>query len=117
MGLDIGALMAQAKEAMRRMEERKAEIETKLAEITVTGSSGGGAVEVALSADRQVRRVSIKPEVIDAAKADLLEDLVYTALGDALRKADQASADEMAKMSDGIEIGGFDLNSIKGLLG
>lgn len=117
MGLDLGALMAQAQQAMRQMEERKAEVDSKLAEISVTGTSGGGAVQITLSGDKQVRRVSIAPSAIDPAQPDLLEDLVFTAFSDALRKAEQAAGDAMAGMSEGIEIGGMNLSSIKDLLG
>ena len=115
MGLDIGTLMSQAQEALRQMEERKAAIADKLSAITVTGTAG--CVEITLSGDRQVRRVSIDPAGCESDKRELLEDLVFTALSDALRKVDRAVEDAMAGMSEGIEIGGFDLGSLKSFLG
>ena len=113
---DIAGLMAQAQQMLSQMEERKAQLDEALDSVTVVGSAGQGAVEIALSGNRQVRRVSIKPEVIDSSAPDALEDLVYAALTDALRQANQAYESKMAELSDGLSVGGMDLSSIRHLL-
>jgi hypothetical protein len=113
---DLGTLMAQAQNMLSQMEERKSRIDEELGSLTVVGSAGQGAVEIALSGNREVRRVVIKPDAIDSFKPDLLEDLVYAALADALRQANAAYESKMAELSDGLNVGGMDLSSIRHIL-
>lgn len=114
---DIQSLMSEAKKMMADVEERKAGIDRELSDLALTGSAGDGAVEISLSGSREVRGVKIKGEVVDPENVELLEDLVFAALQDALRQADAAYEEKMQSLSEGMEIGGIDVSSIKDLLG
>ncbi len=113
---DIANLMAQAQRALSELEDRKARIDEELESITVVGSVDDGKVEIALSGNRDVRRVSIRPEIIDPSNPQLLEDLVFVALADALRQANSAFESKMAEVSEGLNVGGMDISSVKNLL-
>ncbi|MEP0814577.1 MAG: YbaB/EbfC family nucleoid-associated protein [bacterium] len=117
MQFDIPSLMAQAQQLMKEFEDRKAAVEAELAEATVTGSAGAGAVEISLSGDRQVRRVKIDRSKVDPSDVELLEDLVFSALADALRRVEAINLEKYEGLSQSVTIGGMDLGSIKDLLG
>ncbi|MCD6119502.1 YbaB/EbfC family nucleoid-associated protein [bacterium] len=114
--MDIQSLMAQAQRVLGEMESKKKMFEEELSQITVTGTAGGGAVQISLSGNREVRLVKIDPDAVDKDKIELLEDLVYAALSDALKQASVASDSKMSELSEGLEIGGIDVSSIKDML-
>ena len=85
------ALMRQA----QKMQEDMKRIREEIDGTEYTSSVGGGMVEVTLYGNRTVKSVKIKPEVVDPEDVEMLEDLVASAVGDALNKI---SADEKAKL-------------------
>lgn len=116
---DIANLMSQAKQALADMESKKEALYAELSEASVTGTAGapGGAyVEITMSGSREVRRVTISSEARKAEPPEILEDLVFVALADALRQADAVYDSKMQDLGDGMEIGGMDISSIKDLL-
>ena len=82
----------------RQMEEGQKELETK----EFVAASGGGAVEVAVSGKKEVLRVKLAEEVVDPEDIEMLQDLIVAAANEALRKADEASAELMGKMTGGL---------------
>ena len=82
----------------RQMEEGQKELETK----EFVAASGGGAVEVAVSGKKEVLRVKLAEEVVDPEDIEMLQDLIVAAANEALRKADEASAELMGKMTSGL---------------
>ena len=76
------ALMRQAQKMQEDMKRIREEIDGS----EYTSSVGGGMVEVTLYGNRTVKGVKIKPEVVDPDDVEMLEDLVASAVGDALSK-------------------------------
>ena len=95
---NMSNLMKQAQRMQRQMEESAKELET--AEFTAT--AGGGAVEVTVTGKKEVTKVKLDPDDVE-----MLEDVIMAAVNEALRKADEASAANMAKLTGGL--GGFGL--------
>ncbi|HET8929630.1 MAG TPA: YbaB/EbfC family nucleoid-associated protein [Acidimicrobiales bacterium] len=87
-GLDMGSLLSMAGEMQQQMEHAKAEA----AATDVEGSAGGGAVRITLTGAMECTGVSISPEA--TADVDMLEDLVLSALRDALAKARSVQGDD-----------------------
>ena len=85
---------------MMKMQE---EMESKQIEAT----SGGGAVKAVVSGKKELLEIKISPEVISADDVEMLEDLVLTAVNDALRQADEISAGEMSRITGGMNIPGL----------
>ena len=81
-GGNMQALMRQA----QKMQEDMKRIREEIDETEYTSSVGGGMVEVTLYGNRSVKSVKIKPEVVDPDDVEMLEDLVASAVGDALNK-------------------------------
>ena len=100
---NMSNLMKQAQRMQRQMEESAIELET--AEFTAT--AGGGAVEVTVTGKKEVTKVKLDPEAVDPDDVEMLEDVIMAAVNEALRKADEASAANMAKLTGGL--GGFGL--------
>jgi nucleoid-associated protein EbfC len=80
---DMNQLMMQA----QKMQRELMRIQEELAKTPVEGSAGGGAVKVTCTGAFEFTTVKIKPEAVDPADIDTLEDLVLTAIKDATNKA------------------------------
>lgn len=79
-GANINQLMRQAQKMQEDMERAKKELE----ETEFTSSVGGGMVEVKMMGNRSLKSITIKPEVVDPDDVEMLEDLVVSAVNDAL---------------------------------
>ena len=98
---NMNNLMKQAQRIQRQMEEGQKELETK----EFTASAGGGAVEVTVSGSKEVVRVKLSEEVVDPDDIEMLQDLIVAATNEAMKQADEASAQLMGRMTGGL--GGF----------
>ena len=99
---NMSNLMKQAQRMQRQMEESQKELETK----EFVAKAGGGAVEVTVTGKKEITKVKLSEEVVDPDDIEMLEDLVMAAANEALRMADEASAEIMSKMTGGLG-GGF----------
>ena len=92
-GGNMSGLLKQAQKLQADMQKTQEELETKVME----GSSGGGAVTVTVTGKKQLTDIKIDPEVMD--DVEMLQDLVLTAVNDALNKVDEVTANEMKKFN------------------
>ena len=99
----IGKLMKQA----QRMQQQMEQIQSDLAKRTVEASSGGGAVKVVAKCDGSIASIKIDPQAINPADAQLLEDMLLTAVNQALAQAKEISTAEMGKATAGFNLPGF----------
>ena len=97
---NIGQMMKQAQEFQSKM----AEMQDKLAHFEVTGSSGGGMVQVTLNGKAEARRVKIDPSLVGADEAEVLEDLIVAAFNDAKAKVEAHMAEKMAEITGGLQL-------------
>lgn len=86
----------------KQMEEQAKEMEEK----SFTATAGGGAVEVTVSGKKEVTKVKLAEEVVDPDDIEMLEDLIMAATNEALRKMEELTQSEMAKITGGLG-GGF----------
>ena len=101
---NMNNLMKQAQKMQRQMEEKQKELEEKVWEAT----SGGGAVKVRVSGQQEVVGIEIAPEVVDPDDVEMLQDLIMTAVNEALRTMEAESAEMMNEIAGGIGgLGGF----------
>ncbi len=82
----------------RQMEESQKELETK----EFTAAAGGGAVEVTVSGKKEILRVKLSQDVVDPEDIEMLQDLIVAAANEAVKKADEASAELMGRMTGGL---------------
>lgn len=90
-GGNMQQLMRQAQKMQEDMQRTREEIDST----EYTSSVGGGMVEVTLYGNKTVKAVKIKPEVVDPDDVEMLEDLIASAVGDALAKI---AEDEKSKL-------------------
>ena len=95
----IGKLMKQAQEMQANMQKAQEE----LANMEVTGESGGGLVSVIMTGRHDVKRVSIDDSLMGDDK-DMLEDLLAAAVNDAVRQVERTSQDKMSGMTAGMNL-------------
>jgi DNA-binding YbaB/EbfC family protein len=88
----------------QQMQARMAEMQTKLAEIEVTGASGGGMVQITVSGKGDVKKLKIDKSVVDPNEAEVLEDLILAAFNDAKARADRLATEEMEKLTGGLKL-------------
>ena len=97
---NLGQMLKQA----QAMQSKMAEMQEKLAAMEMTGASGGGMVKVTLNGKNEVRSVKIDPSLVDPKDTEVLEDLIVAAFNDAKTKVDAHMAEEMAKITGGLQL-------------
>ena len=95
----LAGLMKQA----QAMQENMKKAQEELGNVEVEGSSGAGLVKVTMTCKHAVKRVSIDPSLL-ADDKDMLEDLVAAAFNDAVRRAEEVSAEKMGKLTAGMPL-------------
>lgn len=101
---NLASLMANAGE----LKARATELREKLADVRVSGSSGGGMVTVEASGDQQILSVKIEESLLAANDKEMLEDLLISATNQALESSRQAASELMAEFSGGLGIPGLE---------
>jgi len=89
------------------LQSRLAKAQEELSNITVEASSGGGAVKVTINGQQKIQSVKISPEVINPDDVELLEDLVLTAISEAITKSKELAAEHLGKITGGLKIPGL----------
>lgn len=91
----------------QQLQARLAKAQEELGNITVEGTSGGGAVKVLIDGRQKVHSVEISPEVINAEDAELLQDLVMAAMNEALAKSQELANKHLGSVTGGLNIPGL----------
>jgi DNA-binding YbaB/EbfC family protein len=103
MGLNMN-FIKQAQE----MQEKMKKMQEGLANMSATGSSGGDMVKAAVNGRHEVIEVKIAKEVVNPEEIEMLEDLVASAVNNAMHKMDETVKQEMAKITGGFTIPGLE---------
>ncbi len=88
----------------QQVQGRLTQMQTELAQQTVTGSAGGGMVTVTADGRGQVQSVKVDPTVVADGDVEMLEDLVVAAVADAQRKAEEVYRSEVKKLTGGMSL-------------
>lgn len=86
----------------QQMQARVSEMQTQLAQKTVSGMSGGGMVTAVVDGRGRLREVKIEPSVFDSDDVEMLEDLVCAAVADAQVKARKLYEEELSRLTGGL---------------
>ena len=97
---DLSSLFQLAQQAQGRLSE----IQTKLAQETVTVAAGGGMVQATADGRGQIRAIKIDPEAVKAGDVELLEDLVLAAVAQAQQRAAELYQAEVKKLTAGLPL-------------
>ncbi len=102
-GMGGGGMMGQ----LKKMQEQLAAIQAQLAEETVTATVGGGAVKVTMTGDQKCKAVVIDPELLKDADAEMLQDLLLSAVNMALEQSRALQSERMGPLAGGLGGLGF----------
>ena len=91
----------------QELQAKLAKAQQELGNITLEASSGGGAVTVTIDGQQNIQSVKISPEVINPDDVELLEDLVLTAVREAIAKSQEAAANSLGGLTGGLKIPGL----------
>lgn len=101
-GMNMNNLMKQAQRMQKQMQDMQEELESK----EYNATSGGGAVKVTITGKKEVKSIEISPDVVDPDDVEMLQDLVITAVNEALRQAEEAANSQMGKLTGGLNLPG-----------
>ena len=101
--INMNNLLKQAQKMQENMQKMQAELEAK----EIESSVGGGAVTVKVNGKKELIDINIKPEVVDPDDIEMLQDLVLSAVNEALRSVDEMQASQMSKVTGGMNIPGL----------
>ena len=96
-------LMQQA----QKLQAKLAKAQEELSNTMVEASSGGGAVKVTISGQQEIQSVKISPEVVNPDDVELLEDLVLTAVSEAIANSKQLATERLGELTGGLNIPGL----------
>ena len=107
-GMNQSAMLKQAQKMQQEMLRMQQEQESK----TFTASAGGGMVSATVNGKHELVGLTINPEAVDPDDVEMLQDMVMAAVNEAMRQADDTSAEEMEKLT-----GSMNLPEIPGMGG
>ncbi len=97
-GMNQAAMMKQAQKMQRDLMQMQQDLEQQ----TYTAASGGGVVKATVSGKRELTELVIDPEAVDPDDVEMLQDMVIAAVNEAMRKAEEASAQSMSRLTGGL---------------
>jgi DNA-binding YbaB/EbfC family protein len=100
---NIGNIMKQAKKMQEQMGQLQQELEKK----TVEAQAGGGMVKVVVNGRFEIVSLKIEKDVVNPEDIEMLQDLIAAAVNEGIRKAQEMAAQEMAKITGGLNIPGM----------
>nr|WP_325253535.1 YbaB/EbfC family nucleoid-associated protein [uncultured Oscillibacter sp.] len=100
---------AEMQQKIVQMQEAMAAAQEAVEAQTFSASVGGGVVEAKVSGKKEVVSILIKPEAVDPEDVEMLQDLVVSAVNEALRQAEEAMEAGMSGVTGGLNLGGLGL--------
>ena len=102
-GMNQAAMMKQAQKMQQEMLRMQQEQESK----TFTAKAGGGVVAATVNGKHELVALTIQPDAVDPADVEMLQDLVISAVNEALRQAEEAMESAMGSVTGGLNIPGL----------
>ena len=102
-GMNQAAMMKQAQKMQQEMLRMQEEMENK----TYSATTGGGVVTATVNGKHEVLDLKINPEAVDPDDVEMLQDMIIAAVNEAMRAADAESAQNMSRLTGGLNLGGL----------
>jgi len=102
-GMNQAAMIKQAQKMQQEMLRMQEELENK----TYSASAGGGMVTATVNGKHELQALEIDPEAVDPDDVEMLQDMVIAAVNEAMRTADTDSANNMSRLTGGLNLGGL----------
>ena len=102
-GMNQAAMMKQAQKMQQDLLRMQEEMENK----TYSATAGGGMVKAVVNGKHELVDLTINPEAVDPDDVDMLQDMVIAAVNEAMRTADAEAANNMSRLTGGLNLGGL----------
>ena len=102
-GMNQAAMMKQAQKLQQQMMQMQQEQEAK----NYTAKAGGGMVSATVNGKHELVNLEINPEAVDPDDVEMLQDMVIAAVNEAMRAADTDAANNMSRLTGGMNLGGL----------
>ena len=102
-GMNQAAMLKQAQKMQQEMLRLQQEQESK----TFTAKAGGGMVAATVNGKHELTALEINPEAVDPEDVEMLQDMIIAAVNEAMRTADTDAANNMSRLTGGLNLGGL----------
>ena len=102
-GMNQAAMMKQAQKLQQQMLQMQQEQEAK----TYTAKAGGGMVSATVNGKHELVELQVNPEAVDPDDVEMLQDMIIAAVNEAMRTADTDAANNMSRLTGGLNLGGM----------
>ena len=102
-GMNQAAMLKQAQKMQQEMLRMQEEQENK----TFIAKAGGGVVAATVNGKHELVELTIQPEAVDPEDVEMLQDKVIAAVNEAMRMADTEAANNMSRLTGGLNLGGL----------
>ena len=106
-GMPGGMNQAQMMKQVQKMQQDMIRMQEEMESKTYTASAGGGMVKAEVSGKNELVNLEINPEAVDPDDVEMLQDMVIAAVNEAFRTAETDTANNMSKMTGGLNLGGM----------
>lgn len=100
---NMNAMIRQAQKMQDEISELQQEIEAR----EFSATAGGGAVQVVVTGKKSIKSLTIQPEVVDPEDIEMLQDLVISAINEAINNVEETTETEMSKITGGVSLPGL----------
>ena len=100
---NLNAMIRQAQKMQDEISALQEEIEAR----DFTATAGGGAVTITMTGKKTIKSLEIKPEVVDPEDIEMLQDLIVSAINEAVNQVEETTETEMSKITGGVSLPGL----------
>ncbi len=100
---NMNAMIKQAQKMQEDMNLMQAELEAKEYEV----SAGGGMVKIVISGKKEIKSISISPDIVDPDDIETLEDIIIAGINEAIKRVEDTASEEMSKITGSLNIPGM----------
>lgn len=91
----------------QKMQDQITELQEDIEARDFSATAGGGAVEVVITGKKTIKSLTLKPEVVDPEDIDMLQDLIISAVNEAVNNVETTTENEMGKITGGVSLPGL----------
>ena len=92
---------------IKKMQDEISELQEEIEAREFSATAGGGAVQVVVTGKKSIKSLTIQPEVVDPEDIEMLQDLVISAINEAINNVEETTETEMSKITGGVSLPGL----------
>ena len=91
----------------QKMQDEISALQEEIEARDFTATAGGGAVTITMTGKKTIKSLEIKPEVVDPEDIEMLQDLIVSAINEAVNQVEETTETEMSKITGGVSLPGL----------